>query len=524
MIFVILVAIGIILIVAFGSFLIQTKKDAYEKALALAAMGNYMDARAIIRDVLDNSPSNVRAHYVIAKIYAMEGDTINEARHLEKIKKIGSYEKGINQVVVSNRVADIYYQQDLFEEALFHYLDTVTVDPENPEANVRIGFMALGQKEFTIADRFLGKISDDKIKTASIFIGKGVISAILRKGNPVEFFAKAYELDPSSPVGGFLYALSLTRDGKYDEAVKVANNVADLIEDDYIRYTVFQFLMCCFILQKNLGEALKHARLCMETARTSGWKQEMIDSDVHFSLLAVKLGKLEEASEYLIEAESERIDDQRILELANYKFQLETKRTDASKTAAQGNFSLDDEIARIFGELFPVERFYELSGLKSSKSFHIKGILDDQGNKLLSDVSKIGVGVLDHYRQLKGVEFKNLCVRIVTALNYTVSREVPNKEGDGLNLTGLYKADKETRALFKFRKWKDAKISDIFLRDTIGQLSELGVDKAFIVGDAEFTEGAKRFLTENSSVLNVIGGKDLEELLKKALRQEAKGA
>ncbi|EMO43109.1 restriction endonuclease [Leptospira noguchii] len=521
MIFIILVAIGIILIVASGSFLIQTKKDSYEKALALAAMGNYVDARVIIRDILDNSPSNVRAHYVIAKIYAMEGDTINEARHLEKIKKIGNFEKGINQVSVSNRIADIYYQQDLFEEALFHYLDTISIDPENPEANVRIGFMALGQKEFMIADRFLSKISNEKIKIPSLFIGKGVVSAILRKGNPVEFFAKAYDLDPASPVGGFLYALSLTRDGKYDEAIRIANLVADSIEDDYVRYTIFQFLMCCFILQKNLGEALKHARLCMEMARTNGWKQEMIDSDVYFSLLAIKLGKLEEASEYLIEAESERIDDPRILELANYKFQLETKRTD---TAKNGNFSLDDEIARVFGELFPVERFYELSGLKSSKSFHIKGILDDQGNKVLSDVSKIGIGVLDHYRQLKGVDFKNLCVRIVMALNYTVSREVPNKEGEGLNLTGLNKADKETRSLFKFRKWKDAKISDIFLRDTIAQLNELSLDKAFIVGDAEFTEGAKRFLSENSSLLNIISGKDLEELLKKALRQDGKGA
>ncbi|MDV6236811.1 tetratricopeptide repeat protein [Leptospira ellisii] len=523
MIFVILVAIGIILIVAFGSFLIQTKKDAFEKALALAAMGNYVDARVMIRDILDSSPSNVRAHYVIAKIYAMEGDTVNEARHLEKIKKIGSYEKGINEVAVSNRIADIYYQQDLFEEALFHYLDTISIEPENPEANIRIGFMALGQKEFAIADRFLNKIPNDRIKISSLFIGKGVLAAVLRKGNPSEYFAKAYELDPASPVCGFLYALGLAREGKYDEAAKAANSVADLIEDDYVSYTIFQFLMCVFVLQKNLGEALKYARLCMEMARNSGWKQEMIDSDVHFSLLAVKLGKLEEASEYLIEAESERIDDKRILELANYKFQLETKRLEPGKTTQSG-FSIDEEIGRIFGELFPVERFYELSGLKSSKSFHIKGILDEQGNKLLTDISKIGVGVMDHYRQLKGVEFKNLCVRIVMALNYTVSREIPNKEGDGLNLTGLNKTDKETRALFKFRKWKDAKISDIFLRDTLSQLKELGVDKAYVLGDAEFTEGAKRFLTDNPSLLNVIYGKDLEELLKKALRMESKGA
>ncbi|EMY22483.1 hypothetical protein LEP1GSC115_0573 [Leptospira interrogans serovar Australis str. 200703203] len=69
-------------------------------------------------------------------------------------------------------------------------MDTIAIDPENPEANVRIGFMALGQKEFMIADRFLGKISNDKIKIPSLFIGKGVVSAILRKGNPVEFLQK----------------------------------------------------------------------------------------------------------------------------------------------------------------------------------------------------------------------------------------------------------------------------------------------------------------------------------------------
>ncbi|EQA38472.1 restriction endonuclease [Leptospira inadai serovar Lyme str. 10] len=517
MIFVILIAAGIILIVAAGSFLIQSKKDSFEKALALAAMGNYVDSRILIRDILDVNPSNVRAHYIMAKIYAMEGDHVNEARHLEKIKKIGTYDKDISEVAVSNRIADIYYQQDLFEEAVFHYVDTLSSDPENLEANIRIAFMALGQKEFGIADKFLSRVPDDKVKMTALFIAKGVVAAILRKGDAKHYFKQAFDQEPSSAVAGFLYSLTLARSGEHDEAIRIANSVVDLVADEYVRFTLFQFIMLEFLQKGDLNEALKHSRLCMEIARNNGWKQELIDSDFHFALIAVKMGRLEDASEYLIEAESERVDDNRIIELANYKYQLETKRLEAGKPAKSG-YTPEEEIGRLFPELFPVERYYEISGLKSSKSFHIKGIIDEEGGKIIVDINKIGVSALDHFRSLKGVEFKNLCVKVVLALNYTISREIPNKEGDGLNFMGLSKSDKETRALFKFRRWKDAKVSDIFLRDTLSQVKDLGLDKAFIVGDAEFTDGARRFLADNSARLSVLYGRDLEELLKKALK------
>ncbi|PJZ69648.1 restriction endonuclease [Leptospira perolatii] len=519
MIFFILIAAGIILIVAAGSFLIQSKKDSFEKALALAAMGNYTDARILIRDILDSSPSNVRAHFIMAKIYAMEGDYTNEARHLEKIKKIGSFDKEITEVSVSNRLADIYYQQDLYEESVFHYLDSLSVDPENVEANIRIAFMALGQKEFGIADRFLSRVPDERVKMTSVQIAKGVLAGTLRKGDPKPYFHTAFEMEPSSSVAGFLYALSLARSGEHEEAIKIANSVADILTDEYVHYTIFQFMMVEWIQLQNWNEALKHARLCMEIARSNGWKQELIDSDFHFALIAVKMGRLEEASEHLIEAESERVDDIRIMELANYKFQVETKRLEAGKPSKSG-FTPEDEISKLFFELFPLDRYYELSGLKSSKSFYIKGIVDEEGNKIVAEMNRIGISATDHYRTLKGVDFKNLCVKVVMALNYTVSREVPNKEGEGLNLMGLNKTDKETRALFKFRKWKDAKMSDIFLRDTLSQVKDLGLDKAFVIGDADFTEGGKRFLAENQSRISVLCGRDLEDLLKKALKMQ----
>ena len=83
--FIILIGTGVIILGLVGSFLIQNQRDIYGKALSLAASGNFLDARAMIRDRLDLSPGDSRGHLVLAKIYSLEGDFLNEAVHLEKI-------------------------------------------------------------------------------------------------------------------------------------------------------------------------------------------------------------------------------------------------------------------------------------------------------------------------------------------------------------------------------------------------------------------------------------------------------
>jgi tetratricopeptide (TPR) repeat protein len=514
MIFIILVGTGVIILGLVGAFVLQNQRDIYGKALSLAATGNYLDARAIIRDKLDGSPGDTRAHLVLAKIYAMESDYLNEARHLEKILEIGKFEKEMNPVQISNRIAEIYYNKDMNEEAFFQYLTTIEMEPANPTACIRLGFMALGQKDFKIADQFFQRLNPDSIKFAAFFTAKGVVDGVLGKGGERVWFEKSNNMEPTN-VAAFLYAISLAKEHKYEKAVDIANAVIDSVDDEYIRYTVFQFLMAVYVRMENYQEALKHARLCMEMAGLSDWVAERIESDIYFSQICIYLGKYEECSEFIIEAEAERTNEVELIQLANLKHKLENK--EGTLESFRGQYDLESELKKMFSILFPNARYFELSGMRTSKPFNIKGMVDEDGKKIIKKLDQVGVDRFEKYLSLQGTNFKNACVRMILSLNYRVSREIPNPEGDGVNYLGSSKENKDIRALFRFRKWRDSKISDVFLREMVNEMQTLGVDKGFLVGNYDLTEGGKKFATQNMEKFVFIFGNDFDTLLSKVL-------
>jgi tetratricopeptide (TPR) repeat protein len=514
MIYIILIGTGIIVLGLVGSFLLQNQRDIYGKALSLAATGNYLDARAIVRDRLDLSPGDTRAHLVLAKIYSMENDFLNEATHLEKILQIGRYEKDMNPIQISNRIADIYYNKDMNEEAFFQYLTTVELEPNNATACIRLGFMALGQKEFRIADQFFSRINASSIQFSSFFTAKGVVDGVLEKGGERYHFEKAYNMENTN-VAGFLYAISLANDGKYEDAIKIADEVIDKLDDEYLRFTLFQFIMAVNVKVGNFNQAIKHARLCMEMAKLNDWLSETIESDIHFALLCVHQGKYEEASEPLIEAESFRTHEMEMISLANVKYKLENNQ--GTVESLKSEYDVKAEVSKIFHQLFPSSRYFELSGMRSSAPFNVRGMVDEGGGKIIRKLDQVGVDRFEKYLSLQGTNFKNACVRMILGMNYRVSREVPNPEGDGVNYTGLSKENKDIRALFRFRKWRDSKISDVFLREMINEMDSLSANVGYLIGNFELTEGGKKFVSQQAERLVFINGNEFDSMLNKIL-------
>ncbi|MCU0824742.1 MAG: restriction endonuclease [Leptospira sp.] len=514
MVFFIIVGTAVILLGFLLTFVIGERRDGYAKALNLATLGNFLDARAIVREKLEEDHQNPYGHYVMSKIYAMENDPLNEAKHLEIIKKNNRYTKEIDPVTISNRIAEIYYSKDFFEESFFHYLDTIQTDRSNPVACMRLGFMALGQKEFRIADHFFTRMPEEKINSSAYFIAKGVISGVTGQGKEREYFEKAYKLE-KSPVSGFLYAVSLSRENKHKEAVQIATNIAEQIDDEYVRYTVFQFLMTEAILMQNYPEALKYGRLCMEMSKLNGWQSEIIESNVHFAMISVYMGRLDEASEPLIEAEAERLDDPDLTELANLKYKLE-RGLGTVETLTQ-EYDLTRELSLLSVNLFPNSRYFELSGMRSSKPFNIKGLVDESGKKLASKIHMIGIDKFEKFISLTGTSFKNQATRMALSLGFRVTKEIPNPEGDGVNLLTSSKEDVNKRALFRVRKWKDAKVSDVFLREMVNQMEDYGATKGYVIGNFDVTEGGKKIISSSNGALEMCNGDAFEDLLEKTM-------
>ncbi|MCC6275419.1 MAG: restriction endonuclease [Leptospiraceae bacterium] len=280
---------------------------------------------------------------------------------------------------------------------------------------------------------------------------------------------------------------------------------------------MFQFITAQYFQKEDYPSAAKHARLCLEIAKLNGWRHEATDSNFHLAMALIAQNKMDDAFEPMIDAESERMDDPEIIELANYKYQVENGNLDLWSVSDEG-YNLKKEIKGVFDKNFPNERFYELSGLRSSDTFNIRGIVNEDGKKITNQIGLIGVDKMTRFNSLKGTAFKNTCTRMIMALNYRVSREMPYLESDGANYIGTNMADRDIKALFRIRKWKNVKISDVFLRDLLSAVNDLSVDKGFIIGAAELTPGAKKVFSANSDQIVIVNGKELEELLEKALR------
>ncbi|MCE9501974.1 MAG: restriction endonuclease, partial [Leptospira sp.] len=151
-------------------------------------------------------------------------------------------------------------------------------------------------------------------------------------------------------------------------------------------------------------------------------------------------------------------------------------------------------------------------------SFNIRGIVGEDGKKITNQLNLIGVDKLTRFNSLKGNAFKNTCTRMIMALNYRVTREIPYQEADGANYIGTSMQDRDVKCLFRIRKWKGVKISDVFLRDLLSAVSDLNVDRGYIIGSAELTSGAKKAFLENQDKITIVNGKDLDNLLEKSLR------
>ncbi len=498
-------------------FLYESKAGIAEKALGLAAIGKYSDARAMVRDQLDLYPEDIGLIFLMAKIYQMEGDFVNEAFYLEKIVSIGRYTKEITHSLVTSRLADIYYNKEMYDEAFFYYMETLENVPDHTQALIRIAFMCLGQREFPLAEIFFNRIKDANIKFSAYYLGKGVLSAILERNDELENFKKAYDLDKDSVTTNFLYALALGRARKHKEAVEIINKVLDLIYDDHLKYTSFLFLMTQHMLLENYTEAILNSKLAVEIATRNDWEQEIAESNLYCAMLHIANGDLQEALFYITEAEFRKPHDPDYVNMAQYRFDLEEGLATRGVPSNKG-YDFQAFMKSVPEKLFPNDKAFELSGLRITKPINIRGIVNDQGIKIITKISQLAPDPVIQFIALKGNAFKNICIRIVGDLGYKVKKELPILDADGVSYICVNKENEEETALFRFRKWKNITISDVVINELLSAMLENGTKYGYLLGAFDLSSAAKKLFKMNENKIYIINGREFSQLVDKAIR------
>jgi len=169
-------------------------------------------------------------------------------------------------------------------------------------------------------------------------------------------------------------------------------------------------------------------------------------------------------------------------------------------------------------KLFPKERYFEISGLKAAEVINIRGIINQDGQKIISKLSQLSPDKISKFNSQKGNVFKNTCIKILAEYGYKVKRELPALEAEGANFVTIKRDDESDRAVFRIRKWKNMTISDVFLTELLNSMHEQQAEKGYVVGSAELTPGAKKVIRANEGKIMVVNGKDLESLLERVIK------
>ncbi len=520
-----LLIVGLIAFIAAAAayyFLVLSRADVYDRALALAERGEYTDARGLIRSKIDRNADDYRAHFNIAKIYALEGNEDAELHHLSELKRINRFTPEMSPITVMNRMGLLLYSQERYRESFEAYLGALAVAPNNEEALVYLAFMAIGQREFEVADPYFKRLVDLSPNVSEYHVARGVGLGMLKSTDSLRELEMGLALSPHDITARFLAALQAFRQPDLEKAVEHIEALMPTLTDPAISHMANRLACGIYYLTKDYDKALTHSERYLKSSIDEGWDQEETDARLTISYMSMLTGDLEKASENLMQLEISNPSDQTIITVSNFRDDLEENHTTIDRVSPKG-FDFFSHMQDWLRKRFSEDSLFTLSGLGMEETFDVSSILTkDQGGPKKREKADSGPSLdfdelIEKFNQLKGNAFKSACESIIAYEGFTIEKALPYRDKDGADYIARDQADKKKRALFRIRQWANQPISDIFLRDMQNQLNENKVSLGYIVAGTRLTSGAEAAV-QNLKNIKVINEMSLGEVLERVLQ------
>jgi tetratricopeptide (TPR) repeat protein len=516
-----LLIIGALVIAAVAAFLVlrTDRKDVYQRALNMAAEGNFVDARGLIRARIESQPDNPLGHFTMARIYALEGKTGDEKQHLLQVRRINQYGADIHPTAVLNRLGDISYSEGDYRASMDAYLACLQFSPQNEEALARVAFMAAGRGKFEIADRFFRTLSRTAPNTPDYRVGRGIMLSMLKQKEALREFETAVALAPNNPMPLFLHAFQAYKQRDYEKSRDSLRQLQGMQLDPYVQHVANKLGAVVHYHLKEYPEAVASAERCLTTASQNSLKREEYDAHLSVALLSILSGNLEKANDHLIELEMGNPSDVLVQRLSDFRMDLEEGAASLDRVSPRG-FDMNNQLQDWLRNRFPDDAIFQLSGVAMEEDFAIDDFFTQEGEVQTRKVeSTIDPALMiDRFNTLTEQPFLNTCAKIIGVQGYVLEKTLPYREKDGGDFVAAAKNDRKVKVLFRIRKWKNQPISDIFLREMQNYMNELKVSQGFVVAGARLTPGAESAL-QNLKRITVIQEYDFAELLIKVLGQ-----
>lgn len=501
-------------------FLFFNRKDLSERAIELAEAGMFTDARGLVRSRLDREPNNPELHYLMMRIYNIEGDETNELHHMLQIYRLGRSVPDLPLPVLANRIASVYYRNERYDESFQFYSEALKMVPENEEALARLAFLCAGQEKFEAADRFFSRLVKLKPDVFEYRLGRGICLSQLRKKDALDEFEAACQIDPGNLTANLFFGIEGYFQGSFEQAAERLVRALELGPEPEVEYIIRKAITAIFYQKGDYNSALHHAEQALRVALDEGWDREEYDARISTACMAIMAGDLETANENLLTLEMRNMNDQKIINLSDYRMNVEEGLIPAGEVSPSGfNFRsfLNDWARSRFNTSF----IYQISGLKMERKLDIDALLNqDNSPRVARQQASIDPEeMIERFNALKGQAFETVCRKIVATLGYRVISLLPYRDSDGMDILAQSTTEKDRKAVFEIRKWKNQPISDIFLRNMQNQINEQKAQEGFVIAAAHLTDGAQTAL-QTLNKIKVINEFDLIDLLRRVLEPE----
>ncbi len=509
----IIVIILVILIIIVGIvYIFISKKDISERSLELAKQGNFLDARAIVRDKLEKDPTNPKYHYLLATIYKMEADEDNYIEHLKEIYKLKKTVPELPFYEVINKIADYEYKNERYTNCIKLYEEAIRYNKQNIEALARLAFLYAGQEAFEKADQYFKILLNLVPEKIEFLLGRGIIYSVQNKKEALEYFRKVIELEPTHILGLLFAGIESYRRKIFDE--NLVSKLEEVLKEQTsmeIRYIFHKLLMGLYYLNKNYNKALYHVDNALQIVLKENLLKDEYFIRITYACLGILGGDIENAHENLFILESRDFNDQTVTTLSDYRMIVEDGTIAPGQVSPDG-FDFMNFFDNWMNKLFPQDFIYKISGIK----MNVKITLPSSSESPIETLKKSHDTYIDYdeviknFNSLSKPQFLEVSNKIIQALGYRIVNILQPDDNEGFDC--IAESLDRKKALFKIRQWKQQSISDIFLRNLQNKLNELKVQEGYVLSGARLTPGGEQAL-QTLKKLKVINGEEFANIL-----------
>jgi len=513
MIFTILtIAILFLAALAYYIFYLGPRMDPLNRAQEFIKGKRYHDAIIEYKKILDGKPYDFVTQYRLADLFLRINEIDQAAIHLEKIIEINKYNYEVDKLDVQKKLAQIAVMRGDHEETFKYYYNILKMYPADHDALVNVAFIALGQEEFDIAQRYFDRLVKNNESNFEIMFGAGICSYQNQKLNEaVDYFKYAVAAKPESDIANLAMILSLIKKRDYRNASGYAVKLSSLSDDIQIKFIAQRAAAILDILLKKPDSGVKKFEDLLELTKKNDMQEETLIVLYDLGFACIKAESTKRAYEYWNELSSMKRGYLDIQELVmGLRREMESTGTDIRAD------SISDKADDWVHSPFPADFLWGVCTLKSEEKFPLRDYVvttkvSSEGD---ADYAEMGYSrdLLDRFINTDPENFRIIANRLVGKIGYKVDQIMPTyRESDGIDFLATKKDTKEKTFVW-VRRWKKTKVGEIPMRNFAQMVNDQKASIGLFVTTSELTTEAQGTIA-NLSKIKVILPEDLNKYL-----------